>query len=695
MTGLSIAREFQKRNKHEKLLMLERGTWWTTPVGTLQDKEVTTYQFLRDQGQPVQFWSTVDHFKGLFDLFLRCLRRKGNEDGLYDLTTFGRPGAFGISPENDGVTIARANGVGGGSLIYANVTIQPPDLIFDDPRWPVKWDAKTRNNYYQLARDAIGYGVLFALDDRAPDGTPGAGTADKKLRVNTGLSNIVTRSARLEPHWREKTDLPTGRKIRQLDPAALVDPAFTPDPAKPDVPKPLNPQYALWIDRARVFQTAMSELTEDYGTVDSSINDITPEPNPLAPDGVGKNYCERQGRCIIGCLPGARHTLNKQLMRAILGAPPTNHNASKPPLFPDMELEALAEVQVIEAKPEGGYTIHYLKRDADKPERATQRQVSATRVIVAAGCVGTNEIILRSKAHGTLPNLSECVGLGFSTNGDYLAFIEDTREKVSLTRGPVTTSFAHFNTPGSSATADPSKFHTIEDNGIPRVFSSLTGIGIPLARSIAQGKGHQTKTFLIWTIVQWFFKRFLPAYVGAFFRDAAQRQQLFESEDEYTANMMCIAAMGRDAAVGQFRLGQDGETTLRVRRTDGIEFYQDPIYDAIRSTLDNFGKKLTDNKSRHFVNPFLNLGRDGLAAPIALSHPLGGCRMAQSVSEGVVDEYGRVFDLSKSGERPFYEGLYIADGAMIPTALGVNPSLTISALSLRIADKIIEELDKV
>jgi hypothetical protein len=42
--------------------------------------------------------------------------------------------------------------------------------------------------------------------------------------------------------------------------------------------------------------------------------------------------------------------------------------------------------------------------------------------------------------------------------------------------------------------------------------------------------------------------------------------------------------------------------------------------------------------------------------------------------------------------RPFYEGLYIADASIIPTALGVNPSLTISALSLRIADQIIQEL---
>ena len=66
--------------------------------------------------------------------------------------------------------------------------------------------------------------------------------------------------------------------------------------------------------------------------------------------------------------------------------------------------------------------------------------------------------------------------------------------------------------------------------------------------------------------------------------------------------------------------------------------------------------------------------------------------MAKDAAAGVVDEYGRVFDKTKSGTRPFYEGLSIADASIVPTALGVNPSLTITTLSLRIAGKIIEEL---
>src|SRR5438067_11722895 len=90
MTGLDLAREFNLRMKGEKLLMLERGTWWTTPVGTVQDKEVAARQFLEDKHQPVQFWSSAEHFRGFLDIFTRCVRRPSNPDGLYDLTNFGR-----------------------------------------------------------------------------------------------------------------------------------------------------------------------------------------------------------------------------------------------------------------------------------------------------------------------------------------------------------------------------------------------------------------------------------------------------------------------------------------------------------------------------------------------------------------------------------------------------------------------------
>jgi hypothetical protein len=62
------------------------------------------------------------------------------------------------------------------------------------------------------------------------------------------------------------------------------------------------------------------------------------------------------------------------------------------------------------------------------------------------------------------------------------------------------------------------------------------------------------------------------------------------------------------------------------------------------------------------------------------AHPLGGCRMAESADLGAVDDTGAVFG---------YEGLYCIDGSIVPTSLGVNPSLTISALSERCAERLV------
>jgi cholesterol oxidase len=62
------------------------------------------------------------------------------------------------------------------------------------------------------------------------------------------------------------------------------------------------------------------------------------------------------------------------------------------------------------------------------------------------------------------------------------------------------------------------------------------------------------------------------------------------------------------------------------------------------------------------------------------SHPLGGCRMAATPELGVTDDRGAVFG---------YEGLYCIDGSIVPTSLGVNPSLTIAAVSERCAEALV------
>ena len=696
MTALPIARAFKQRKKGETVLMLERGTWWTTPVGTVQDKEVETYNFLKGKKHPVQFWSTPNHFAGFVDLLTRCFRHKRNEDGLYDLSLVGRRGILGIfGRQNDGVSVLRACGVGGGSLVYSNITLRPPDFIFDDNQnWPLTWTAAERDDFYNLARKSISKGVLWALDQQGqnllqpPPPPPGAPTPGA---VNTGLSNIVTRTAGLDPQW-APAPLQPGLKQLQIPP--------DPPPPIPPPPPRRDMHNDLWIDRARLFHTAMAKLTPEFGAVDLAINDFDTSPavngsNQYdATTKAAKNYCERQGRCNVGCLPGARHTLNKQLMAASLGAPETNdgYNQAKSPVFQNNELEIapLVEVDRIVARPQGGYEIHYFQRDEKKPSRKTPGSVTADKVVVSAGCLGTSELLLRSKERGGLPNLSDKTGFGFSTNGDYIAFIEDTTHRMRMTRGPVTNSFAHFNTGKPGTGMDTSKFHNVEDQGIPPAMATFVGAGEKLIRKLS--KSHAHVWVVIWALMKWLWKRALHS-IRAVFKNYKERQDIYQSDDEVLAQMLCVVAQGRDRADGQFRLGTNRrDTPLRLSRDkDKHDFWDDPIYTEIATTLQRLAPVVSNTSE--FQNPFVNpLTKEFKAEAIAVTHPLGGCRMGKTVADGVCDQFGHVFDKTKTGAAPFYKDLYIADGSIIPTALGTNPSLTITAVSLRIAGQIIKEL---
>ena len=67
-----------------------------------------------------------------------------------------------------------------------------------------------------------------------------------------------------------------------------------------------------------------------------------------------------------------------------------------------------------------------------------------------------------------------------------------------------------------------------------------------------------------------------------------------------------------------------------------------------------------------------------------MTHPLGGCPIAPTSFDGVVDELGRVFDGSKpKGSKDVLPGLYVVDGSAIPGAVATNPSLTIAAQAIK------------
>jgi choline dehydrogenase-like flavoprotein len=701
---------------------------------------------------------------------------KKNPTGLFDFTNMGS------------VSVLRASGVGGGSLVYANVTIEPPLSVFDDPRYPI-WkeiwikEKPSRKDYYDTARNAIGIGVIHALNWRDAfgkaelrrDGTriwlaeaapyvpnsrvftlqrisvepteqnpnpnldkPTRLSLDKNVdeatlysyklgdkvwvrvdstgtiafnvwdfndfHINPGLSNIAARTMGMDPHWHEDTAMsPTLRRLRPEN-----------EPSSDDATN------AIWIDRARIFQTEMSALNpkpDTWGSVYSSISDPKAKLEVLAQFSKKPiNFCERQGRCILGCLPGARFTLNKQLLKAALSKDPTAATPPLPTLPKDLlNIWALTEVRGLSEDGAGGYRVRVRTADGENKE------LRAARVIVSAGCVGSIELLLRSRQ--SLTGLSDRLGFGFSTNGDYLAFLdgvygekvlpEKRLKRLNLCKGPVTTSFAHFNEKSYES------FHTIEDNGIPRPLARIVqfvpgkkmGRGAVFFRSLWRGTRGWVGPDMVPQPTSEVINQILAelAKEETQVKEVTVEQRLramevkaarsnktplhpmppraFLSSDEKLGRMMCIAAMGRDEAHGRIWIEQN---QLVAQRTDGISFTQDPIYDVIKKTLKRFALQLTNDRDLDFVNPLFE-GTPVSTPSVGVSHPLGGNCMAQAPDKGVVDTSGRVFN--KNGG--FYDGLYVADASVVPSSLGVNPSLTISALALKIADDIIASLPPV
>ncbi len=113
----------------------------------------------------------------------------------------------------------------------------------------------------------------------------------------------------------------------------------------------------------------------------------------------------------------------------------------------------------------GGYTVHYTGLSD-----GSQFHPTAKTVILAAGCLGSTELLLRSrdKTQGKLV-VSDKLGTQFSTNGDFSGFITIDPDKLQYpiyaTRGPINTSHVTFR--------DGKLLVNVEDAGIPPMFASL------------------------------------------------------------------------------------------------------------------------------------------------------------------------------------------------------------------------------
>ncbi|KAL1897428.1 hypothetical protein Sste5346_004165 [Sporothrix stenoceras] len=279
-------------------------------------------------------------------------------------------------------------------------------------------------------------------------------------------------------------------------------------------------------------------------------------------------------------------------------------------------------------------------------------------VFLGAGSIGTTEILLRSKAMGDL-GLSDCVGQNMSGNGDILAFGYNT-EHLTNAVGRAHPSPYHPIGPTITGIIDnrdtnnPLDGYVIEEGTVPhalaRFFQTMLDVmpgSIPCRDETLVQRS------------QSMLARWGSRLMGPYFRQGAvERTQVYlvMSHDSNQA----VLSLKDDKPVLEF---------LGVARSDHVKHLNGVLAKATEAV----GGTLVGN-------PFFALMDQQVTV-----HPIGGASMASDDTglTGATDHMGRLFTGNGS---EVHTGLIVTDGAAIPTALGVNPFATITALAERSVD---------
>jgi cholesterol oxidase len=490
----------------DRVLVLERGRRWTTDT------------YPREPGDP-WIWDQ---------------NRPELRNGWLDFRCFDR------------MAVAQGAAVGGGSLIYANVSVDAPPQVFE-AGWPDGMGFAELRPHYDRVAEMLGAGPI-------PEGQ-------------------LTERFRLTREAAERAGY--GDRFRALPLAVTFDP--------------------------------------DWNYERSDAFDATQSRPWVNQHGQEQGTCVHCGNCCVGCPVQAKNTLDlNYLARA------EQHGA---------EIRPLHLVRVIEPA-NGGYTVHF---DRLENGRRNPGKARASRVVVSAGSLGSTELLLRCRdEYRTLPQLSPALGTGWSSNGDFLTPASYRDRSVGPTRGPTIGCAIDF----LDGAYGGARFF-IEDGGFPGLLRSCLVDDRPTGRVDRSAK-------VLYGLVR----------------------EMTRMGDPLT-DIMPWFAQGIDAADGRLRLRRSWVRPWR--RTLSLRWRiraSEPVVEAILQ----MHRRLSAATGGDPCVPWAWRLLKHLVTP----HPLGGCRVADSSADGVVNHGGEVFG---------YPRLHVADGSIIPTALGRNPSKTIAAVS--------------
>ncbi len=491
------------------------------------------------------------------------------EHGLFDIRNYKH------------MDVVLGAGLGGGSLIYANVFLEPPDEVFDE-RWPASCKKEHLLPYYRVAKEVLGSRPIPRNDD------------PRRRIVRTELFEQVAKQI--------------GRKSELVDLNVFFGNDF-------DNPLPIGHQ-----DKNR------------YGATQTSCV-----------------YC---AECDVGCNTHSKNTLDLNYLYAAehrYGAEIlTEHLAARiVPLNAEGEDDSSADGS-------HGYRVYYL--DLNAPEAERERAAVTQRVVVSAGTLGSSEILLRAKLKDkTLPNIPDTIGKRFSGNGDFLSFVIGGKYPADPNYGPVITQKIDFNL---FQDFQSDKAFILEDASYPSYIAwFVEGIEPGYLRLAA-----------MWDTLKATFRRWITrsetGSVGYALGD------LLRGDISYNASV--LLCMGHDKSNGVMSLDRNGRVSIDWPYEDSMA-----LYDAIMNAGKQF-KEAVQGKAFFPLPTWLRPLRKNVSV-----HALGGAVLADDPSTGVTSAdratFGQVFG---------YKGLYVADGGIVPTAVGANPTATISALCEMVAEGI-------
>jgi cholesterol oxidase len=348
------------------------------------------------------------------------------------------------------------------------------------------------------------------------------------------------------------------------------------------------------------------------------------EPGKTVPDpffdgeGPERTGCIMCGGCMVGCRHGAKNTLDQNYLY----------------LAEKRGARIVPETRVLDVVPleGGGYELVTARSTGLLHPRGKLR---ARAVVVSGGSYGTVDLLMRCKERGSLGKLSDKLGTYLRTNSEALLSVRSRKRDVDYSKGIAITSGVFVD----------DKTH-IEVVRYPEGSDALA----PLATVLTEGGG---------AIPRWL------RWIGTSIRHPLQllRSIVPFGWAKKTAILLVMQPIDNHL---RYRLRRRWywpfTKKLDSDRGDGPPV---PVYIPVANLVARKMAAKMDGVPQSGLIEVL-LGKASTA------HILGGCPIGLTADDGVVDPESRAFG---------YDDLYVIDGSVIPANLGVNPSLTITAMA--------------